>query len=214
MLDEVLNISLQTEAQFQAIVFADETPMPDEHFVEAVLGGNESAFAEIFERYKRPMTRVISRYFREQTEIEEFVQQCFTKAYFSLKMFRGGEDKSFAAWLTRIAVNVCYDEFRRRRRKAENLFTEMSSEENDYLETLADGRRSSAESSVIAAQLAEKVLSSLDAEDRVAMTMVYCEDYSLADAADAIGITTSNLKSRLFRGRNHIKKRFGHLFDY
>ena len=212
MLDEVLNINLQTKAQYPAVTLTDETRVSDEQLVQSVLGGDETAFEVIFERYTRPMTRVVSRFFRERSEIEEFVQQCWTKAYFSLGKYRGGEDNSFPAWMTRIAVNVCYDEFRRRGRRPENLFTDMSSEESDYIEAVADGRKPSVERSLVASQLAEKILSVLDEKDRVAMTLVYSEDYSLAEVAEAIGISTSNLKSRLFRCRNQIRSRFGHLF--
>ena len=212
MYEEVLNINLQSKAQFSAVVLKDESRVSDEQLVHAVLGGDETAFAEIFERYKRPMTRVVSRFFRDLTDVEECVQQCFTKTYFSLKNYRGGEENSFPAWMTRIAVNVCYDEYRKRGRRSESLFTEMSDAENDYLETVADGRKPSAERSLVASQLSEKVLSGLDPKDRIAMTLVYSEDYTLNEVADAIGITTSNLKSRLFRCRNQIRNRFGHLF--
>lgn len=213
MFEEVINISLQREAQLPPIEFTDESPLADERLVQMTLAGDETAYAEIFERYKRPLTRVVGRYFRERSEIEEFVQQSFTKAYFSLRNFRGGEDKSFAAWITRIAINVCYDEFRRRGRKGESLFSEMTDTENDYLQSVADGREIAADRSLVASQLAEKVLSSLDAKDRMAMTLVYSEDHSLNEVADAIGISTSNLKSRLFRCRNQIRARFGHLFQ-
>ena len=213
MFEEVINISLQREAQLSPIEFTDESPLADERLVQMTLAGDETAYAEIFERYKRPLTRVVGRYFRERSEIEEFVQQSFTKAYFSLRNFRGGEDKSFAAWITRIAINVCYDEFRRRGRKGESLFSEMTDTENDYLQSVADGREIAADRSLVASQLAEKVLSSLDAKDRIAMTLVYSEDHSLNEVADAIGISTSNLKSRLFRCRNQIRARFGHLFQ-
>ena len=212
MLEEVINISLQRKAQLPTIEFADEAPLTDERLVQFTLAGDETAFAEIFERYRRPIARVVGRYFRERSEIEEFVQQSFTKAYFSLKAFRGGDERSFAAWMTRIAVNICYDEFRRRGRKGESLFSEMSDAENDYLETIADGREAHADRSLIAAQLAEKVLSTLDPKDRIAMTLVYAEDHSLNEVAEAIGITTSNLKSRLFRCRNQIRAKFGHIF--
>ncbi|MBK8303332.1 MAG: sigma-70 family RNA polymerase sigma factor [Chloracidobacterium sp.] len=212
MLQEVLNINLQTNTRSQTDVITDVTPASDEQLVEAVLGGDETAFAVIFERYTRPMTRVVSRFFRERSDIEEFVQQSFTKAYFSLKKYRGGEDNSFPAWMTRIAVNVCYDEFRRRGRRAESLVTDLSSDESDYLETVADGRKPSVERLLAARQLTEKILSVLDEQDRIAMTLVYSEDYSLNEVAEAIGISTSNLKSRLFRCRNQIKSRFGHLF--
>jgi len=212
MLEEVLNINLQREAQFPVIVGGDESRASDEHLVQVVIAGDESAFAEIFERYKRPITQTVCRFFRDRSDIEECVQQCFTKAYFSLKNYRGGGDRSFPAWMTRIAVNVCYDEFRRRGRRSESLFTEMSDAENDYLETIADGRKPSVETVLIASQLTEKVLAGLDVKDRLAMTLVYTEDYTLTEVADAIGITTSNLKSRLFRCRNQIRNKFGHLF--
>lgn len=212
MFEEVLNISLPT-TQFPTIEFTADAPVSDEGLVQSVLDGDERAFAEIFERYKQPMTRVVSRFFRETSDIEECVQLCFTKAYFSLSKYRGGEDRSFPAWMKRIAVNVCYDEYRRRQRKAENLFTEMSGEECDYLETIADGSNSSVENRLMAAQLTKKVLASLDAEDRIAMTLVYSEHHSLQEVADAIGISTSNLKSRLFRCRKLLKTKFGYLFQ-
>lgn len=213
MLEEVLNISLQTKVQFPAIEFDGQAPATDEMLVQAVIDGDEAAFAEIFERYRRHVTRVVGRFFRDRSDTEEFVQQAFTKAYFSMKHFRGGAEYSLAAWLTRITVNVCYDEFRRRQRRGESLFTEIGEEESDFLESLIDERKRSPESAVVAFQLAEKVLAGLDPKDRIAMTLVYSEDYSLAEVADAIGITSSNLKSRLFRCRNQIKARFGHLFQ-
>ena len=212
MFDKVLNISI-TSTQLPSIVCSDAVDS-DEALVRAVLDGNERAFAEIFERYKRPMTRVISRFFRETIDIEECVQLCFTKAYFSLSKYRGGENGSFPAWMTRIAINICYDEFRRRQRKAESLFTDMSDEECDYLETIADGRKPSIETTLVRAQITEKVLAGIDARDRIAMTLIYSENYTLGEVAEAIGISTSNLKSRLFRCRNQLRARFEHLFRY
>lgn len=211
MLDEVLNISLQTKTEFVPLEFTDDAVVSDEALVQAVISGDERAFEEIFDRYKGSVTRVVARFFRERSDIEEGVQNCFAKAYFSIKSFRGGES-TLKGWLARIAVNVCYDEFRRRQRKSENLFAEMSAEETDYVETLVDRRATGTDNSLIAAQLVEKVMAGLDLEDRIAMTLVYSQEFSLDEAAQAIGISTSNLKSRLFRCRNHLKKRFGHFF--
>ena len=213
MLDEVLNIGLQREAQLPAIEFSERSSVTDDDLVRAVLAGDEQAFAEIFEKYKRPVTRVVSRFFRDRSEIEECVQLSFTKTYFSLKNFRGERGDSFPAWVTRIAVNVCYDEFRRRQRRPENRFTEMDDDGATFIESVPDGNTATAETLLASAQLAEKILSSLDPLDRIAMTLVYLQDYSLKDASDIIGIRMGNLKSRLFRCRNQIKIRFGHLFE-
>jgi RNA polymerase sigma-70 factor (ECF subfamily) len=211
MLNEVLTTTLQSEAQLPVVSFSDSRPTSDDALVELVLNGDEAAFAEIFDRYKRHVTRTVGRFFSERPEVEEHVQQAFVKAYTSLSRYRGGEDSSFAAWITRITVNVCYDEFRRRQRRGQSLFTEMSSDEVDYVETIIDGRERTAEQHLAATEMADRVLSNLDPMDRVAMTLVYSEDNSLANVAKILDISVSNLKSRLFRARNLIKKRYSHL---
>jgi RNA polymerase sigma-70 factor (ECF subfamily) len=212
MLDEVLNITLQSEAQLPALTVAENDPTSDDRLVELVLNGDNTAFAEIFERYKRHVTRTVGRFFAERNEVEEHVQQAFVKAFTSLAKYHGGEDNSFAAWMTRIATNVCYDEFRRRQRRGQSLFSEISSDEQDYVETVADGREASPEQRTAARDIAIRVLAQLDPMDRFAMTLVYSEDRSLDEVSKVLGITVSNLKSRLFRCRNLIKKRYSHLF--
>ena len=211
MLDEVLTTTLQSEAQLPAISFSDSQPATDDALVELVLNGDETAFAEIFDRYKRHVTRTVGRFFSERSEVEEHVQQAFVKAYTSLSRYRGGEENSFAAWITRITVNICYDEFRRRQRRGQSLFAEMSSEETDYVETIVNDRERTPEQQVAASEIAKRILSNLDPMDRVAMTLVYSEDRPLADVATMLDISVSNLKSRLFRCRNLIKKRYSHL---
>lgn len=208
MHDEVLKASLQPSPETPTIPITYSDEVTDEILVSAVVAGDERSFSEIFDRYKRHVTRVVARFFNDRDDIEEFAQQSFTKAYFSLKNYRGVEEKSLPAWLSRIAVNVCYDEFRRRKRKGETTFTDLSDEETSFVETIVDDKARSEEDRLIAKQLADKVLSSLDPEDRIAVQLVYSEDLSLAEAAEIIGITTSNLKSRLFRCRNFIQKRF------
>ncbi|MBV9217423.1 MAG: sigma-70 family RNA polymerase sigma factor [Acidobacteria bacterium] len=212
MLDEALKISLQTQTQFQAVEFSEEAPTADLHLVNAVLDGDDSAFAEIFEKYKRPLIRIVSRFFRDQNEIEEMVQRSFTQAFFSLKKFRGNEENSFPAWLTRIAVNVCYDEFRKRKRRSESFFSELDHQDTAFIESVRNIEAASQERQLSASQLAEKVLSCLNTKDRMAMILVYSGEHSLDEVANAFGISISNLKSRLFRCRNQIKGRFGYLF--
>lgn len=212
MLDEVFKTGLQNEAKLPAIELSKGSQITDDELVRAVLDGDEQAFAEIFERYRLLVARVVGRFFRDRYEIEEHVQQSFTKIYFSLKDFRGTHGSSFPAWATRIAVNVCYDEFRRRGRRPETHFTDIETDEGTFVESVFDSNVKAAESTLASAQLAEKILSSLDPRDRIAMTLVYSEDYSLNEVAEFIGISVGNLKSRLFRCRNHIRERFGHLF--
>ncbi len=215
MLDEVLTLSLQKEgAQFSPVDLSDRTDASDIVLVRASIGGDEAAFAEIFDRHKLTVARVVGRFFREKSDIEEFVQQAFVKAYFSLKSFQGREENAFAAWMARIAVNVCYDEFRRRRRTGVEFRVEMSDAETDYLDTIVDARSATPENRMVAAQLVEKLTAGLAEADRIAMVMVYCGEYSIEEVADALGVSRSKLKSRLFRCRQQLKDRFQKLYRH
>lgn len=211
MINEALEQRLCEAVRPTAVEILTDGAPTDEQLAAAVAGGDERAFETLFDRHRRAVARVVGTIFRERPDIEEIVQQTFTKAYFSIRKFRGG-DSSFKSWLMRIAVNTSYDELRRRKRRSERLFAEMTDEETSYVDSLMDGGSPRADNSLVARQLAEKLLSSLSPEDRIAVLMVYTEQFSLEDAAGAIGISRSSLKSRLFRFRTTVKTRFAHLF--
>ncbi len=184
----------------------------DAELVKAVLTGDDAAFTQIFERYRRLVAHLVSRFFNQRDEIEEFVQQSFTKVYFSLKNFRGEHEKSFSSWISRVTVNVCYDELRRRQRRAENVFSELSEEETDFLEKIVNTNSTNAENSLIAKDLAKKLLAQLDAKDRLALTLLHGEDYSVAEIAKLVGWSESNVKTRLFRARNVLRESISRFF--
>ena len=180
----------------------------DDALVAAILTGDEAAFADLFERYRRLVAHLVSRFFYRREEIEEIVQQSFTKIYFSLKSFRGGQEKSLSAWLSKITVNICYDELRRRKRHPENRFADLSDEEHAILTDVAQSDSESAESFLIKRDLAEKLLSKLEASDRLALTLFYGEDCSVEEVAELVGWSPSNVKTRLFRARNYLRDVF------
>src|ERR671926_677955 len=91
--------------------------LADAELAARARAGDESAFEELFRRHRRRVALIAARFFRRREQVEEVVQESFTKAYFALAEFGGGRDASFAAWLARIALNVCYDELRRQKRR-------------------------------------------------------------------------------------------------
>ncbi len=183
-------------------------PVTDDELVQAVLAGDEAAFSQIFERYRRLVIHLVSRFFNQRETIEELVQQSFTKIYFSLKDFRGGNDKSFSSWLSRLTVNICYDELRRIKRRPENLFANLSSEDAEFIENYIEKSSSDNETSFVNKDLAEKLLSGLDAKDRLALTLYHAEDFSVSEVAETLGWTESNVKVRLMRTRKYLRNLF------
>lgn len=212
MIDDTIKINSIQTVNLTTRQTEASVEITDDELVRLVLAGDETAFACIFERYRKLVIHLVSRFFRQRAEVEDLVQQSFTKIYFSLKDFRGGREKSFASWASRLTVNSCYDELRRRGRRAENLFSDFSAEEREYFEQIASEDTRDAEKQLVARDLAEKILSRLDARERLALTLLHGEDFSVSEVARIVGWSESNVKTRLFRCRNNLRNIFKHLF--
>jgi RNA polymerase sigma-70 factor, ECF subfamily len=178
----------------------------DEQLVEFVLTGDENAFEQIFDRYKRLVAAIAGGYFQRPEQVEEIIQITFAKAYAELKNFRGAQDFSLASWLGRIARNVCLDALRTQKRKPENLFCEFSAERIEML--FADFRQTekNAEKLLIERDLAEKLLARLQPEDRAVLQMLYEEEMSIAQVAEATGWSSVKVRVRAFRARHALRK--------
>lgn len=212
MIDDTFKINpVQAVKLTAAKLSAAPSEIADDELVRLALAGDETAFACLFERYRRLVVHLVSRFFNRREEIEDLSQQSFTKIYFSLKDFRGGHDKSFSSWLARLTINSCYDELRRQRLRSENLFSDFSAQEREHFEQITAGNSKDTEKSLVAKDLAEKVLSHLDARERLALTLLHGEEFSVAEVAKIVGWSESNVKTRLFRCRNNLRNIFSHL---
>ena len=61
----------------------------DQKLVEKAQKGDKKAFGMLVEKYQRRLTRLLSRMVRDQSEIEDIVQDSFIKAYRAINNFRG-----------------------------------------------------------------------------------------------------------------------------
>ena len=203
---------LQTALQRDAILRTGEdecldtalrAERTDAQLVEIVLAGDQTAFESLFERHKRLVASIASRYVQRPEQIEEVVQIAFAKTYIELKRFRGDHDLSFVSWLARITTNSCLDILRKQRRKPEDLADDLGGFECIRLE--AQGGRSS-EDKLIDRDLADKLLSHVAADDRALLHMLYAEEMSVADVAEQFGWSVSKTKVKAWRARHSLRK--------
>jgi RNA polymerase sigma-70 factor (ECF subfamily) len=168
--------------------------------------GDEAAFEELFRRHRRRVALIAARFFRRREQIEEVVQESFTKAFFALAEFANGRDASFAAWLARIAFNASYDELRRQKRRPESALEELTEEESATLAGRLRGVGADAESRAVSRDLAAKLLARLSPEDRLVLVMLDVEGLSVAEIASLMNWTGSKVKVRAHRARAHLRR--------
>ena len=178
----------------------------DSQLVELVLAGDGTAFEQIFDRHKRMIGLVSSRYFRRPEQIEEIIQISFAKAFIELASFRGRHDLSLASWLARIAVNACFDTLRTSKRRPEHLNCDLSDGELRSLDEIASAVSADAEELLLQRDLSEKLLARLPSDDRALLQMLYGEEMSVAEIADLTGWSTSKVKIKAWRARNALRR--------
>ena len=167
--------------------------------------GDESAFAEIVRRYSPRVFSTASRFFRQRSLVEEAAQEVFLKAFTQLGSFEGRG--SLEGWLTRIATNTCLNMLRAGKRRPELTVSDLSDEEDQWLEQqLSDPEQRSVESNLVAADLADRLLSVLSPEDQQALLMIDGEEASIKEVAEATGWSESKVKVRAFRARKKIRE--------
>lgn len=190
---------------------ASPVEVTDESLVETARAGDDSAFEVIFDRHRRRIARLVGRFFNRPERVEEILQDVFTKVYFALDDYSPDRGRSFGAWLSRIAINSCYDELRRARRRPESSISEITDDEIGWLNSRAKDSSSSsnAEAAVISRDLANKLLARLSADDRLVLTLLDAEELSVAEIAVLMGWKVSKVKVRAHRARHSLRRVLG-----
>ena len=206
-MDETGNVDLATVEPF----LQAPTAPSDESLAEAARAGDDSAFEQIFERHRRRVSRMVGRFFNRPERVEEILQDVFTKVYFALGAYSVERGPSFAAWLSRVAINSCYDELRRARRRPESSISDITSEEIVWLNSQNKPPSSNrdAESAVISRDLANKLLARLSPDDRIVLTLLDADELSVAEIAALMGWKVSKVKVRAHRARQSLRRVLG-----
>jgi RNA polymerase sigma-70 factor (ECF subfamily) len=178
----------------------------DDTLVAAAAGGDEGAFEQLFDRHRRQVARIAGRFFVQREQIEEIIQDSFTKVYFALDTYQGTHAASFKAWLSQITINSCYDQLRRMRRRAEDQLGELDEPETTNLSMQLRAAATNIEGALVSRDLALKLLSRLRAEDRLVLTLLDVEGFSVAEIAEMTSWSISKVKVRAHRARAHLRR--------
>lgn len=110
-------------------------------------------------------------------------------------------------WLTKITTNTCLNMLRGAKRRPELTVSDLSAEEDVWIEQqLSDPNQRSVENTVVAADLADRLLSVLSPEDQQVLLMIDGEQASIKEVAAATGWSESKVKVRAFRARKKVRE--------
>lgn len=173
----------------------------DAELLRAHAGGDAEAFGELVSRHQNRLWAVALGTLRDPDDAADAVQDALISAYRAASGYRG--DAAVTTWLHRIVVNACLDRLRRQRvRPTVELRAEGPGEPVEPRDRIAE------QDTVV---VVRDALSRLGEDQRAAITLVDLHGYSVAEAAEIIGVPEGTVKSRCARGRVHLATLLGHL---
>jgi RNA polymerase sigma-70 factor (ECF subfamily) len=172
----------------------------EQDLISKILDGDTDVFAVLVDRYKDLVFTLALRMLKNREEAEEVSQDTFIKTFKSLSKFKG--DSKFSTWIYKITYNTCLDRIKKISRTYNTVtideFTEHQVKTIDNaLDNMEQEERK---------QKIQDCLQLLPSEDSFLLTLFYFEELSLDEISKTIGLTTNNVKVKLFRSRKKLSK--------
>jgi RNA polymerase sigma-70 factor, ECF subfamily len=195
---------------------ADRGPLPeprepadvqptDAELLHRHIDGDPEAFGELFRRHRDRLWAVAVRTLGDPEEAADALQDAMISAFRRAGSFRG--DSAVTTWLHRIVINASVDRLRRRAARPVT-----SAPDERVLDGLPAGRAHPDPSSASDTSLdVTAELRKLPRDQQAALVLVDMLGYSVADAAEILGVSQGTVKSRCARGRTRLLPRLAHL---
>ena len=167
---------------------------------------DQEALRVLFRRHERPVYSLLYRMLSSHDDAEEALAEVFVKVWRAASTFKG--EAKFTTWLFRIASNTARDFLRSRMTKREVSLEDVVVDEVGAAGQSAI-RGADPESCAIDAEDRARILRAmkeLSEEDRLLISLYHFQEFDYAEIAQIVGIPPNNLKVKLFRARQRLKK--------
>jgi len=186
----------------------------DQKLVEKAQRGDKRAFGILVEKYHKKLTRLLSRMVRDQSEIEDIVQDSFVKAYRAINNFRG--DSAFYTWLYRIGINTAKNHLVSlgRRPKAMNeveIEDVENFEDGDELRSIETPENTMMTKEIVAT--VNETIEGLPGELKEAISLREMDGLSYEEIAELMQCPIGTVRSRIFRAREAIADKLKPLIE-
>ncbi len=178
----------------------------EDRVIRQAMDGDERAFRILFEAYQHPIYNFIFRMLGHEEDAADATQEVFFKVYKKFSTLR--DAKYFSTWLFSIAKNEAITTARRSKNKPQRSVDEfvekgipggmrttesIDPEERFFHQEFAD--------------IFQRVLMEIPEIYRAAFVLGVLEGLAYEEVAQILGCSIGNVKSRVFRARDHIAKR-------
>lgn len=182
----------------------DHAAADDPALVGAAKEGDMVAFEQLVARHRE---KIYSRAFsmlRNEEDAVDLSQEAWVKAWQRLNQFHG--ESSFATWMTRIVINLCLDELRKKKRARSESIEQMEEETGGvdrHLPILQANPTQGLERQELRAEI-DTAMGQLSYEHRTVLVLHEFEELEYKQVAQRMGCSLGTVMSRLFYARRRL----------
>ena len=180
------------------------TSAEDKALVQQAQKGDMLAFEELVARHRDKIYARAYSMMRNEDEAVDLSQEAWVKAWQKLAQFQG--DSSFATWLTRIVINLCLDQIRRRKRQRAESIEEMD-EESGGVERQMEPVITNPTERLERGELRQRIdeaMKKLSHEHRTVLVLCEFEEMEYKEIAKVMECSIGTIMSRLFYARRKL----------
>ncbi|MBP7141813.1 MAG: RNA polymerase sigma factor [Opitutaceae bacterium] len=179
---------------------------PDISVAERARSGDREAMAILVHRHSPAVTRLLWKFVRTQSDLEDLVQDTFLRMVKGLPRWRS--EQPFSHWILRIAANTGRDYFRRhavRRRWMVEPRADAGDEFDPSPPVEAPDPLPDPAARAAANEIKE-LLERLPTDDRAILTLHHLQGWGLVEIARHFGWTHTATKLRAWRARRRLRE--------
>lgn len=164
--------------------------------------GDEKAYAELMQRYKKPVYHMILKMVRNVDDAEDLTIEAFAKAFKNLKKFN--PEFTFSTWLFRIATNNCIDFIRKKKLDTFSISNSFKDDNGDSLDIdIKDSNLNPQEETIKSEKvdIIQTIVTKLPPKYQVLVKLRYFQELSYEEIAVEIDAPLGTVKAQLHRAR-------------
>jgi len=176
--------------------------------LEALRLGDQAEFARLVDAYSGPIYRLGLRMLGNEQDAEDVLQNTFLSTLTHISGFEGRS--SLSTWLYRIAANEALMLIRRRKPEVNLDDFGPGDSENDVTTLQFVDWSGLPESELLSEEgrkLLDQAIQSLPEALRMVFVLRDIEGVSIRETAEALGLTETNVKTRLLRARLNLREK-------
>lgn len=169
--------------------------------IERVRKGEKALYEIIVRRFNPYLYKVGRSYNYSHEDTQDLMQDTFVDAFKALSQFN--EKSSFKTWIVRIMLNNCY-----RKNKKSSFTNEIMKEINDNDRPLFNNSENDVNKTILNRELGhiiETTLATIPESYRLVFSLREINGMNVAETADLLNISESNVKVRLNRAKEMLR---------